>query len=80
MAWMIPVVGLVLGLIFGHWLVIPVMALVWLVSLFLLVLFDVAGRGMADFWLIVAMLPAGFIFAAIGVVVRRLTGRRAIAA
>ena len=81
MPWLIPLAGLVLGLILGHWLAIPLVTLLWFIGSVLLALFAwESGGAMADFGFAVAMLPAAYVAAAVGVVVRRLVRRRATAA
>ena len=79
--WLIPLAGLVLGLTLGHWFAIPIVTLVWFVGFVLLaVLGWESGGAMADFGLAVAMLPASYVAAAVGVAIRRLFRRRAVAA
>ena len=82
MAWLIiPAVALILGLTLGHWLAIPMATLVWFVGVFLVGFFAVEGGGaMADAHAAIAMLPATYVAAGIGVALRRLVERRRAAA
>ena len=73
MPWLIPVAGLALGLLLRHWIAIALVVPVWFVGFLLVALFGGMGRGMADFWFVVAMLPVGFVFAALGVAFRRFS-------